>query len=384
MGQVDLSKYVPDFQINIDGVKQNELRDYVSHISVNEKIDGDSNQFTIVIADKFDEVSQKFLWFEKFFSQDSPIFFIKEEAGGSGEKKKNVIEILMGYQGKLNKIITGKLGSISTSGFSSDITNLTLIGYDLAHNFLSKKTLSGNENEIVHIVKDDTYSTIAQKVADKVKISSKIDKTKAYRPITIRNNVNLIEFFKEAAMIVGFEFFIGRDTLFFINPRSGVNNPMTLKWHFDLQEFIPTINISNLVSQVEVRGNLPYSNKLVVKRATAGQEDIVEPKSSNRLTGSQVAQKLNDKKTEITNKNFYTEEEAADIAKAQLNIAGDNLITAVGQIIGNPDLMPGQFINVEGIGKQLSGIYYVTEVTNTIDENGFSTRFNARKNNIIL
>jgi len=306
MGQVDLSKYVPDFQINIDGVKQNELRDYISHISVNEKVDGDSNQFTIVIADKFDAVSQKFVWLEKFLSQNSPLFFVKEElgSGGSGEKKKNAIEILMGYQGNLKKIITGKLGSISTSGFSSGITNLTLIGYDLAHNFLSKKTLSGNENEIVHIVKDDTYSTIAQKVADKVKIKSKIDKTKAYRPITIRNNINLIEFFKEAARVTGFEFFIGRDTLFFFNPRSSVDNPMTLKWNIDLQEFIPTINISNLVSQVEVRGNLPYSNKLVTKRATAGQEDTVEPKSSNRLTGSQIAQKLNDTKTEFTNKIF--------------------------------------------------------------------------------
>ena len=51
---------------------------------------------------------------------------------------------------------------------------------------------------------------------------------------------------------------------------------LTLKWHVNLQQFIPTINIANLVPKVQVRGNLPNSNKLVVKEATAGQEDLVE------------------------------------------------------------------------------------------------------------
>ena len=34
----------------------------------------------------------------------------------------------MGYQGKLKKIISATLESVSTSGFSSDITMLTLVG----------------------------------------------------------------------------------------------------------------------------------------------------------------------------------------------------------------------------------------------------------------
>ena len=66
-----------------------------------------------------------------------------------------------------------------------------------------------------------------------------------------------------------------------------------------------------------------------------------------------------------------------------LNITSDKLITASCSIVGNPDLTPGQYIKIEGIGKQLSGKYYVTDVTHTIDGSGFSTKFNVSKNNIM-
>ena len=75
---------------------------------------------------------------------------------------------------------------------------------------------------------------------------------------------------------------------------------------------------------------------------------------------------------------FQTE----DIAKAELNILGDQLITASCSIVGNYDLSPGQYVTIERIGKSLSGKYYVTDTTHTIDGNGYTTKFNLRRNNI--
>ena len=378
MERADLSTYVPEFKIFIGNEPQLELRKFATSISINEKVGGDPSQFTLVVGDTFDAPTQKFVWLEKFLSPQSPLY---------NEKEK--IDIHIGYQGNLKKIISANLKSISTSGFSSDITRLTLVGYDASHKQLIDQS-TGSISDSIKIEKNDTYSTIAEKLADQAGLEKQIDPTKKYRPVTIKKNVSYIDYLKDAAKLTGFEFFITRNTFYFIDPRKerkvgNSDKPMlTLKWHVNLQEFVPTIDIAKLVPEVEVRGHLPNSNKLVVKKATTGQEDLVEPAGNGALTGSQIAERLKSKKLKIIHRNFSTEEEASDIAKAHLNITSDKLISASCAIVGNPDLTPGQYIKIEGIGKQLSGKYYVTDVTHTIDGSGFSTKFNVSKNSIIL
>jgi phage protein D len=396
MQRVDLSTYIPDFAIEIGGAVRSEIRNSTTSISINEKVGGDPAQFTLVLADEFNVASQSFVWLEKFLSQDSPLF--------SDEEK---ITIYLGYSGKLKKMITANLKSLSTSGFSSDITRLTLTGYDASHKFLtdqSSGSTSNNNKKGIIIEKNDTYSSIAEKLADTAGLEKEVDPTTRYRPITIKKSVTYVEFLKDAAKRVGYDFFITNNTLFFINPRKERKIPkrkgkndndsnnskqsqLILKWHANLQEFAPTINMSNLIPEVEVRGNLPNSRKLVVKKASVGDEEVVEnphQQEGNTATGSQLAHRLKHEKLEITDRNFYTEEEATDIAKAELNIVGDKLVTASGSMIGYPDLTPGQYIRIEGVGKQLSGKYYVTDVTHTIDANGYSTKFNVSRNNIVM
>jgi uncharacterized protein len=378
MERADLSTYVPEFEIFIGNKPQVELRKSSSSISINEKVGGDPSQFTLIVGDIFDAPTQKFVWLEKFLSPQSPLY---------NEKEK--IDIHIGYQGNLKRIISANLKSISTSGFSSEITKLTLTGFDASHKHLIDQA-TGSTKDSVKIEKNDTYSTIAEKLADQAGLEKQIDPTKKYRPVTIKKNVSYIDYLKDAAKLTGFEFFITRNTLYFIDPRkvrkvgNSDNQMLTLKWHVNLQEFAPTIDIAKLVPEVEIRGKLPNSNKLVVKKATAGQEDSVDCAGNGALTGSQIAEKLKGKKLKIIHRNFSTEEEASDIAKAQLNITSDKLITASCAIVGNPNLTPGQYIKIEGIGKQLSGKYYVTDVTHTIDGSGFSTKFNVSKNCIIV
>jgi len=82
--------------------------------------------------------------------------------------------------------------------------------------------------------------------------------------------------------------------------------------------------------------------------------------------------------------NFHTEQEASDLSKSYLNITNDNLITASCSIVGNPYIKPGQYVTIKGVGLHLSGKYLVTDVTNTIDTSGYTTKFNVSKNSIII
>ena len=110
------------------------------------------------------------------------------------------------------------MNTISTSGFSSDITRLKLDGFDPSHKFLIDKS-TGSSKDSIKIEKNDTYSKIAGKLADQAKLKKQIDETKKYRPVTTKKNVTYMEYLKDAAKLIGFEFFITRNTLYFIDPR---------------------------------------------------------------------------------------------------------------------------------------------------------------------
>ena len=48
--------------------------------------------------------------------------------------------------------------------------------------------------------------------------------------------------------------------------------------------------------------------------------------------------------------------------------------------IGTSDINPGETIDLNGVGDQHSGDYYVDEVSHTVDANGYRQRFDLDRN----
>ncbi len=375
---VDTSTYVPDFEISFNEIVQSDLKEFVTSISINEKIGGEPAQFTIVLADNFDPVSQKFLWLEQFLSLRTSPLFVKDK----------LINISMGYVGILKKMISGKLENISTTGFSSDISRLTLGGFDKSHKYLTNPSI--DKKDQIELTQKETYTSIAKKLAEKLLIRSVTDPTNQYKNVTMKNYSTYMDFLKDGAKRTGYSFFISRDELYFVNPRKertdkNVDN-LVYKWHDNLIEFTPQIDFANLVQKVETRGTTTYSRELVKKSTEVGQENLIESEKNNTkiLTGSQIAKLRGNKKIEVTNVNFNIEQEATDLSNAYLNIINDNLITATCSVVGNPIIKPGAYVTIIGVGRHLSGKYLVTDVTNTIDTGGYTTKFNVSRNSITV
>jgi uncharacterized protein len=57
----------------------------------------------------------------------------------------------------------------------------------------------------------------------------------------------------------------------------------------------------------------------------------------------------------------------------------NNRLTASGTTIGNPALKAGRVVDLQGLGDDFGGLYRVTSSTHTIDNGGFRTAFEARK-----
>ena len=354
---MNLSKYAPEFKIYIDGEAKEDLRRAITSVQISEQT-GNPSEFTFAVADTVNPKTQEFVWF------DSPLLDI-------GRK----VKIEIGYSTRLVEIIVGEIKSLSTSGFSGDVPKVTVVGYDLSHRHLTEQSTGPDS---IQIDRNDTYSTIAKKIAGKAKLKDDVDDTTLYSPITIKKNVTYYDFLKDAAKRVGFEVFVSRDTLHFSNPRKPKETTLDLRWGKNIIQFTPSINTADLVTEVEVRGHLPDSKNNTSQVARSGSEDTLE---EGKTTASELAVNSGiGKKETIEDSVIDTEQEAADLAKARLNIISDNLVTGSASIVGTPELSPGTIISIDGVGKRFSGKYYVASVTHTIDANGYTTAFNVRKN----
>jgi hypothetical protein len=54
-------------------------------------------------------------------------------------------------------------------------------------------------------------------------------------------------------------------------------------------------------------------------------------------------------------------------------------LTATGTVLGEPTMRAGDVLRIEGTGEEFGGLYRVTAVTHSVDNGGFRTKFNLRK-----
>ena len=74
-----------------------------------------------------------------------------------------------------------------------------------------------------------------------------------------------------------------------------------------------------------------------------------------------------------------TEQEAKDLAIARLRERAYEFITGTGQVIGLPDLRPGDNLELQGLGRRFTGQYYIKKIEHTLGASGYLTTFEVRR-----
>ncbi len=57
----------------------------------------------------------------------------------------------------------------------------------------------------------------------------------------------------------------------------------------------------------------------------------------------------------------------------------NNRLTGSGSCIGDPRIMAGKIVNLDGLGDEFGGLYRITSATHTLDNSGYKTSFKGRK-----
>jgi uncharacterized protein len=235
---------------------------------------------------------------------------------------------------------------------------------------------------------DMTDSEIAQVIAARNQLSCKVTEGSLKHSLVVQKNQDEATFLKERAARIDFDCYIqvdpetGKDTLFFIKPTDARDGDKVrvyvFEWGVSLISFAPQLKLSNQVGSVTVRGWDPRTKQPI--SYTARPSDLPGAASGRGMSGPQAAEsRLGGKSNIVVDQPVISAEEARNLAVSRLRERAYEYITGNGQVIGLPDLRPGDNVEIKGLGNRFSGMYYVTKVEHSLGNSGYLTQFWARR-----
>jgi Bacteriophage probable baseplate hub protein len=281
------------------------------------------------------------------------------------------VEILMGYQGKLDTVLTGEVTGLEPEFEAGEVPMLTVRGYDRRHRLMrGRKTRSFLQSK-----DSDVASTIAQEAG----LTAKAEDTGVVHDYVLQHGQTDLEFLEERARRIGFEVALeGKDLLFRAHQNTG-QEALTLEWNKDLLEFFPRQTTLGQAGEVAVRGWSVKDKKALIGNAAAGDEgtkmggSTTGPAAAESAFGSAVAVCVDDP--------VLSQAEADQLATGQLKEMALSHVRGEGAVLGRADLKAGTVIKVQGIGKRFSGLYYVSAACHTYSpRRGYRTAFTFRRN----
>lgn len=338
------------FQILIDG--NDILKDgiVVSRVVVNTTIDSTADVFYFDIVNAYNLVNGELDWLDKYFTPGK------------------YIEIKMGYAEQIESVFYGVITSIEVY-IRSEESIVTIKGMDCSF-LMMRGVYSNTWNEM-------KYSDVVQAISGKYGMGVEIDSTSEKMMTITQDNESDFLFLKRLASLNNFDFFIVGKKIYFRKALKDKKSVVTLTIGKNLHRFNIDIDILSQVSQVVVRGWDGLENKVI-----EGKSSTIEKLGKNPKTGLDIMKSLGKNYVEYVHTNVDSVEEANVLAAAIHNRYAMELIKGEGETVGIPELRAGRYIELAGVGKKLSQLYYLTSVTHTIDDSGYLTTFTVGGNAI--
>lgn len=249
-------------------------------------------------------------------------------------------------------IFKGVVAAIGAEQGAGDRHELVITAYD------ESQQLSHGLTPFTY--QEMTAGDIVGKIAKRNGLSAKCSVTGTKMPYFLQLDSDHAVL-DDLAMRTGAEWWVDDTTLHFT--KRTLKGPIKLKWGTTLQRFSARFSGAARVDDVTVRGWDPATQKAV--KGTAKRTDVSSSKVGLKL-------KLNDTRsgeakalkasTTITDIPVTAADEAKAIAEAvQADLAAGELQVR-GEAIGQPKIVAGSTVEIEGAGKQLAGTFVVSRV----------------------
>lgn len=295
----------------------------------------------------------------------------------------NRIHIRMGYADRLLSMVVGQITTLTPKFPQSGEPTIAVSGVDGMMRLKDSRPGEGETKKYVNMADWE----IVQAIAARNNLKAEVTQEGETHPLVIQKNQDDAQFLKERAARIDRNCYVmtdpdsGEATLFFVKPTDGRDSSRTrvyvFEWGKSLISFSPRLTLSGQVASVTVRGWDPAAKREIVYKATAA--DL--PGGGQGTSGPQAAeQALGGREDVVVDAPVESDQEARDLAISLLRERAYEFITGSGQVIGIPDLRPGDNLELQGLGKRFSGEYYVKKVEHSLSaSSGYLTNFDVRR-----
>ncbi len=226
-------------------------------------------------------------------------------------------------------------------------------------------------------------SDIASSMATEVGLSSQITATTTKHDHIYQNNQSNLEFLHMHAKRLGYELGVVDGKFYFEKAKykSKTTSVVSLAWGEELVNFTAKTDASEVLSEVTVNSWDSLKKVNVESVVKSGSETKIG--SVKTLGCSIVKSSLKDGgkiyKQDATDLDTA---QAKDIAQTHLDMASMNFLKAEGMCKGDPRFKLGEFLKIEGVGKKISGDYYISSFEHIFNNKGLKTSFELKANGI--
>jgi uncharacterized protein len=147
-----------------------------------------------------------------------------------------------------------------------------------------------------------------------------------------------------------------------------------LRWGASLIDFKPTLTTANQIKSVTVNGWDRNTRKPISETI-----DLDDPKLNVNGDLRQILNACDPREEFVVDEPVFTPAQAKERARAILLDRYKTMVKCSGTTVGLPDLRAGQRVKIAGTGVRFDGTYFVTGTTHTIGDRGYTTKFEARR-----
>jgi uncharacterized protein len=357
------STYAPSYEITVGGTNLNHGTSVdVISLSLVDTFD-DADTCTITVRDRYPEANRMFAGGDKMHWLDSDVF----KVGGE-------IEVKMGYTGQLDLEFKGEVTALSVSFPASSAPTLTVECKSFLHRMMRR--------QLRKPFRKMTDSAIAKEVASIAGLTPDVDDTDTEHALVSPNGKDCAQFLKDRAKRIGYELAVKEDKLLFKKPGyiSDPSPALTLTWGKDLESFSTRLTTHKMPTEITVRSPQTSEGRgkdPIVGTAKAGDERV----KMGTETGLEISRQFfGDEKLVLEEHSITNEQEANEVALAELERRALDFIQGQGGCIGNPLLRARTVVHLDQLGERFSGDYYVVSTTHNIGETGYRTQFTLKRN----
>ena len=296
------------------------------------------------------------------------------------------LTVKLGYLDAQEVVFVGFIASVNFGFDPIDLPYIEITGMDakgimMANSYAMQLTARSYSEAVSEILQRTSYEKLKSANAVKgIHVTDTPDKKAAGgKNAASAETIEMVEesdyeFIVKAAKKFNYEFFIDRGEVYFRKAKSDTSILMELGVGEGLVKFDIGYALTGMVENVEVRAMNPGTGKVITAKSKL---------SSNLSTGSRAKGLISKSKKVYIDPTVTTQEQADARAASLMEEISYRLGSLECECPGLPDLVPGRFIKIKGLGAPIDNKFYITSVTHDFrPESGYRTRILAKASEV--